>query len=120
MFKGTEEVQKKRGKKSGMGLKDQFGIQSVAQEMIDAKLAEEKMQEMRNLIDMRFGPGTWQKIIDERQKRIVAAPAAPSLARIQKRKEDEEFWALIKMIMIIGGCVICGGAALVFVMYTAI
>ena len=46
LFKGTEEVQKKRGKKSGMGLKDQFGIQSVAQEMIDAKLAEEKMQDL--------------------------------------------------------------------------
>ena len=120
MFKGTEEVQKKRGKKSGMGLKDQFGIQSVAQEMIDAKLAEEKMQEMRNLIDMRFGPGTWQKILDERQKRIVEAKEAQRLARIQRRKEDEEFWEMIKMIMIIGGCVICGGAALIFVMYTAI
>src|SRR6056300_789672 len=63
LFQGTEEVQRKRNKKTGMGLKDQFGIQSVAQEMIDAKLAEEKMQEMRNMIDMRFGPGTWQKIL---------------------------------------------------------
>jgi hypothetical protein len=55
------------------------------------------MQEMRNLIDMRFGPGTWQKIIDERQKRIVEAKEAQRLARIQKRKEDEEFWEMIKM-----------------------
>jgi len=120
MFKGTEEVQKKRGKKSGMGLKDQFGIQSVAQEMIDAKLAEEKMQEMRNLIDMRFGPGTWQKILDERQKRIVEAKEAQRLARIQKRKEEEEFWEMIKMLMIIGGCVILGGGGLVFVVYSAV
>ena len=120
MFKGTEEVQKKRGKKSNIGLKDQFGIQSVAQEMIDAKLAEEKMQEMRNLIDFRFGPGTWQGILDERQKRISEAREAQRLARIQKRKEDEEFWEMIKMIIIIGGCVILGGAALIFVMYTAV
>ena len=120
LFQGTEEVQKKRNKKTGMGLKDQFGIHSVAQEMIDAKLAEEKMQEMRNLIDMRFGPGTWQKIIDERQKRIVEAKEAQRLARIQKRKEDEEFWEMIKMMLIIGGCVILGGAALIFVMYTAV
>jgi hypothetical protein len=120
LFQGTEEVQKKRNKKTGMGVKDQFGIQSVAQEMIDAKLAEEKMQEMRNLIDMRFGPGTWQKIIDERQKRIVEAKEAQRLARIQKRKEDEHPWEMIKMMLIIGGCVILGGAALIFVMYTAV
>ena len=105
LFKGTEEVQKKRGKKSGMGLKDQFGIQSVAQEMIDAKLAEEKMQEMRNLIDMRFGPGTWQKILDERQKRIVEAREAQRIAAIKKRQEEEEFWETIKLIAIIGGVV---------------
>ena len=120
LFKGTEEVQKKRNKKSGVGLRDQFGIQSVAQEMIDAKLAEEKMQEMRNLIDMRFGPGTWQGILDERQKRIVEAKEAQRLARIQKRKEEEEFWEMIKMMMIIGGCVILGGGGLMFVVYSAV
>jgi len=120
LFKGTEEVQKKRNKKSGVGLRDQFGIQSVAQEMIDAKLAEEKMQEMRNLIDMRFGPGTWQSILDERQKRIVEAKEAQRLARIQKRKEEEEFWEMIKMMMIIGGCVILGGGGLIYVVYSAV
>ena len=120
LFQGTEEVQRKRNKKTGMGLKDQFGIQSVAQEMIDAKLAEEKMQEMRNLIDMRFGPGTWQKILDERQKRIVEAREAARLARIKKRKEEEEFWEMIKMFIIIGSCVVAGGGALVFVLYATV
>ena len=120
LFQGTEEVQKKRNKKTGMGIKDQFGIQSVAQEMIDAKLAEEKMQEMRNLIDMRFGPGTWQKILDERQKRIAEAREAQRIARIKKRKEEEEFWEMIKMMIIIGSCVVAGGGALIFVMATAV
>jgi len=120
LFKGTEDVQKKRNKKSGVGLRDQFGVQSVAQEMIDAKLAEEKMQEMRNLVDMRFGPGTWQGILDERQKRIVEAKEAQRIARIKKRQEEEEFWEMIKMIIIIGGCIIAGGAALIFVMMAAV
>jgi len=120
LFKGTEEVQKKRNKKSGVGLRDQFGIQSVAQEMIDAKLAEEKMQEMRNLVDMRFGPGTWQSILDERQKRIAEAREAQRIAAIKKRQEEEEFWEMIKMIMIIGGCVILGGGGLIYVVYSAV
>jgi len=120
LFKGTEDVQKKRNKKSGVGLRDQFGVQSVAQEMIDAKLAEEKMQEMRNLVDMRFGPGTWQGILDERQKRIVEAKEAQRIARIKKRQEEEEFWEMIKMFIIIAGCIIAGGAALIFVMMAAV
>lgn len=116
LFRGTEDVQKGRNKKSKLGLADQFGINNVAQEMIDAKLAEEKMQEMRNLVDLRFGPGTWQGIIDERSRRIAEAKEAARLAAIQKRKEDAEFWEQMKMIAIIGGVIIFAGGALIFVM----
>tara|TARA_X000001316_G_C921053_1_gene35335 strand:+ start:697 stop:1173 length:477 start_codon:yes stop_codon:yes gene_type:complete len=108
LFQGTDECQKARNKKSGVGLADQFGVQSVAQEVIDAKLAEEKMQEMRNLVDMRFGPGTWQGILDLRQKRIQEAKEAARLAKIQKQKEEEEFWEQVKMIAIVGGAIITG------------
>ena len=48
LFRGNDEVQAERSKKSGMGIGDQFGIKSVAQEIIDAKLAAEKMQEMKS------------------------------------------------------------------------
>ena len=41
LFRGHDEVQAERSKKSKMGVADQFGIKSVAQEMIDAKLAQE-------------------------------------------------------------------------------
>ena len=101
LFKGHDELQAERSRASGMGIKDQFGIKNIAQETIDAKLAAEKMQEMKNMIDMRFGPGTWQSIVDERAKRIQEAKEAAKLARIQKRKEEAEFWELIKMVGII-------------------
>lgn len=106
LFKGNDELQKQRTKKAKPGLGDQFGIQSVAQEVIDAKLAEEKMQEMRNLIDMRFGPGTWQGILSERSKRIAEAKEAEKIARVQKRQEEEELWETIKLISIVGGVII--------------
>jgi hypothetical protein len=106
LFKGNDELQKQRTKKAKPGLGDQFGIQSVAQEVIDAKLAEEKMQEMRNLIDMRFGPGTWQGILTERSKRIAEAKEAEKIARVQKRQEEEELWETIKLISIVGGVII--------------
>jgi|TARA_B100000085_G_scaffold205950_3_gene189565 hypothetical protein len=103
LFTGTEECNKARNKKSGIGMGDQFGIKSVAQEVIDAKLAEEKMNEMRNMIDMRFGPGTWQSIVDERAKRIQEAKEKARAERAQKLKEQEEFWEQMKMVAIIGG-----------------
>ena len=119
LFRGNEDVQKDRNKKSKPGLADQFGINSVAQEMIDAKLVEEKMQEMRTLVDLRFGPGTWQSIIDERIKRTAEAKEAAKQAAIKKRREDAEFWEQVKTFMIIAGCVIMGGGALIAAMYAA-
>ena len=119
LFRGNEEVQKDRNKKSKPGLADQFGINNVAKEMIDAKLAEEKMQEMRNLVDLRFGPGTWQSIIDERIKRITEAKEAAKQVAIKKRKEDAEFWEQMKMLLIIVGCVVMGAGALIAAMMTA-
>ena len=46
LFEGEKQVQQKRNKKSGI---DNFGgIGGVASEVIDARLAKEKMQEMAN------------------------------------------------------------------------
>ena len=96
---------------------DQFGIKSVAQEVIDAKLAEEKLNEMRNLIDFRFGPGTWAGIVNERAKRIQEAKEAEKLARIEKRKQDDEYWEMIKNITIVGGVIVFAIIAFVVVLY---
>jgi hypothetical protein len=93
LFEGEKQVQQQRAKKSGAGVADQFGIQSVAQEIIDARLAQEKITEMRNLVDMRFGPGTWKGIVDERARRIQEAKEAAAVARraaIQRHNEMME------------------------------
>ena len=119
LFQGAEQCQKQRNKKSGVSVKDQFGINSVAQEVIDAKLAEEKLQEMRTLVDMRFGPGTWQSILDLRAKRIQEEKEARRLRAIQKRKEEQEFWEQMKTIAIIVGCIIIGGGAFILALTCA-
>lgn len=119
LFRGHDEIQAERSKKSGMGIGDQLGIKSVAQEIIDAKLAAEKMQEMKNMINMRFGPDTWQSIIDERAKRIQEAKEAALAARRQKQKEQAELIETIKMAAIIGITVIGGFGALIWVLWSA-
>jgi hypothetical protein len=101
LFEGEKQVQQQRVKKSGAGVADQFGIQSVAQEMIDAKLAQEKIAEMRQLVDLRFGPGTWKSIVDERAKRIQEAKEAAAQARREAKRAQEEFMENVRMTAIV-------------------
>jgi hypothetical protein len=119
LFRGEQEVQKARGKKSGVGLTDQFGVQSVAKEMIDAKLAQEKMQEVATMVDMRFGPGTWKGIVDERARRIQEAKEAALKARREAIQKHNEFMETVKMFLIVGGVVVAALALLIGVMVSA-
>ena len=96
LLTGEKQVQEQRARKSGVSLGDQFGIKSVAQEVIDARLAQESLNEMRTMVDMRFGPGTWQSIVDERARRIKEAKEAERQAKIQAQREHEEFMEGLK------------------------
>ena len=120
LFRGHDEVQAERSKKSGVTIGDQFGIKSVAQEMIDAKLAQEKMQEMKNMINMRFGPNTWQSIVDERAKRIQEHKEEMARIKREKLREQAEFVEQMKMMAIILMALILGCGAFIYVMYIAV
>ena len=116
LLEGEKQVQQQRSKKSGSSLGDQFGIESVAQEVIDARLAQEKIQEMRTLVDLRFGPGTWQSIIDERAKRIREAKEAAEQARREAMKKHEEFVENLKMSVSISAIVATVVGLLIFLL----
>ena len=116
LLEGEKQVQQQRSKKSGSSLGDQFGIESVAQEVIDARLAQEKIQEMRTLVDLRFGPGTWQSIIDERAKRIREAKEAAEQARREATKKHEEFVENLKMSVSISAIVAAAVGLLIFLL----
>ena len=116
LLEGEKQVQQQRSKKSGSSLGDQFGIESVAQEVIDARLAQEKIQEMRTLVDLRFGPGTWQSIIDERAKRIREAKEAAEQARREAMKKHEEFVENLKMSVSISAIVAAAVCLLIFLL----
>ena len=119
LFRGNDEVQKSRNKKSGMGVGDQFGIKTVAQEVIDARIASEQMQEMKTMINLRFGPDTWQSIVDERARRIQEAKEAEKKARIEARRQAAEQMENIKMALTILAVVGVMAFALVGTIYFA-
>ena len=116
LLTGEKQVQEQRAKKSGAGIGDQFGINKVAQEVIDARLAQEKVNEMRTLVDMRFGPGTWQSIVDERARRIQQAKEQAAQARREQRLKQEELEEAIKTTLMIAGVILVAVALFAFLM----
>ena len=106
LFRGEKEAQQARNKKSGGGIGDQFGVDTVAKEMIDAKIAAEKLQEVATLVDMRFGPGTWRGIVEERAKRIQEAKEAAAAERRKKLQEAKEFEEMMKQVILVASVII--------------
>ncbi len=101
LFEGEKQVQKKRfGDKSIIGQSKE-----AAHSVIDAKLAQEQLQEISVLIDNRFGYGTWRAIIAERNKRIAEEKEAIKQAKIEaerkrkKRNEEIKFGILVASII---------------------
>jgi Fe2+ transport system protein B len=116
LLEGEKQVQQQRAKKSGASIGDQFGIESVAQEVIDSRIAQEKIQEMRTLVDMRFGPGTWQSIVDLRNKRIKEAKEAAAKAKREAMLRQQEMMDSIKLAASIGLMVAAGIGFLIFLL----
>jgi hypothetical protein len=100
LLRGKDEVEK-RANKRGLGFKEQFDTAHIAREAIDAKLAAEQLQEISNMINLRFGPDTWREIMEERARRIQEQKEAQRQARIQKAKEHKELMEQLKMIGIV-------------------
>ena len=89
---GEQQVIKKRDKSGA----DPFATENVAQEIIDAKIAREQINEIRNLVNLRFGPNTWQEILTERKRRIDAKKQAIKEERARRQKQVEEIGEIIK------------------------
>lgn len=106
LFTGQKQVQEASNKKTGMGLADQFGVQSVAKEMIDARLAAEQIAEVAKMVDIRFGHGTWAGILAERQKRIQQAKEARAEQRKIEQLRQQEMFENFKVGAIVVGLVV--------------
>tara|TARA_R100000322_G_scaffold100497_1_gene63669 strand:+ start:612 stop:1361 length:750 start_codon:yes stop_codon:yes gene_type:complete len=85
------EAQMNKGQRKGIGLKEQFGVESTASDFIDRKLLEEKRNELKMIINMRFGPTAWDQILAERAEKINQAKEAVRLQKIEKRQQQKEF-----------------------------
>ena len=98
-FEGEAQMNKRQGK--GLGIKAQFGIESTASDFIDRKLLEEQRNELKNLINMRFGPTAWDQIIKERADRINQAKEQQRLAKMEARARQKDLIDALKTMGIV-------------------
>mgnify|MGYP001162536398 CR=1 FL=1 len=94
LFAGQKQINQKRfseGNTIGQ-------YKSAANDVIDAKLAQEQLDEMAILVNNRFGYGTWQTIIKERAKRIADEKEAVKRARQEKLRKQKELFQTIQLI----------------------
>jgi len=106
LFEGEKQVQEQRNKKAVVS---SFDTGNVAREIIDARLAAEEMRQVASMVDLRFGPGTWKSILEERNRRIREAKAAETRAALERQQQTEEW---IEMAQV--------GLAVVFIVVLAI
>ena len=99
-FIGADQMNKKKGK--GMSIAEQFGsVENSANDFINMKLLEEQRTELKNIINLRFGPTAWDEIIAERANRIQEAKEATRLQKIEARQQQKELLDTLQTIGII-------------------
>ena len=71
---------------------------------------------MRTLVDMRFGPGTWQSIVDLRAKRIKELKEAQAKAKREAIRRQQEMIENIKLAVGVGVVMAIGMGLLIFLL----
>ena len=110
MFEGQQQINKERSKVAN-STANELGLSNVADSIISARLAAEQLQEVKNMINLRFGPNTWDSILMERKRRIDARRKAIQKAKADKLRRQREMYELIRIVSI-------GIAVMLFVIVT--
>jgi hypothetical protein len=105
---GTKEVHTKShpiatkwdnfiGKKLGASA-DKFSLGAVAKETIEERLADEQLHLVRRMINKRFGPDTWDEIIEERKIRIEKHNKAVKKEKQKKQESNEKLYKILETV----------------------
>ena len=95
LFVGKSKIDKNNTK----GVAGTFSIGDIARETVDAKLAEEALYEVSQLINQRFGSSTWATILETRQKRIKEHKEAQIKLAKQKAAQRAEMLNDLKLLL---------------------
>jgi hypothetical protein len=92
-----------------------LGIKDVASDMIEMKLQQEELYELRLIVNNRFGSKFYDDILKEREKRIHDQKEAIKKAKAAQIKKRQELIGILKALGIAVGIILTLGAILLLI-----
>ena len=113
LFDCQKKLNDERNKQASVG---DITFKSSIDAVLESKKLQEQMNEIRTMINLRFGPDTWQEIVDLHNKKLREQKEAQAKARREAIRKAKEFEETLKTVLIITGVIGIGVALLVFLM----
>ena len=109
LFHAQEQQKKKKGKAKPTtrmqqvlrmragdeGYDDETSFSAVANKVLEEKQTTRALENLATEIDNKWGSGTWQQILQQREKLLTDRMASDQLAKenaLRKKKDDKIFW----------------------------
>lgn len=92
-----------------------LGIKDVAADMIEMKLQQEELYQLRLIVNNRFGSKFYDDILKEREKRIHDQKEAIKKAKAAQIKKRQELIEILKALGIAVGIALTLGAILLLI-----
>ena len=92
-----------------------LGIKDVASDMIEMKLQQEELYQLRLIVNNRFGSTFYDDILKERERRIHEQKEAEKRARAAQLKKRQELIGILKALGLSVGIALTLGAILLLI-----
>jgi predicted fused transcriptional regulator/phosphomethylpyrimidine kinase len=98
LFDCQKKINEERNKQASVG---DISFKSSMDAVLEAKKLQEQMNDIRTMINMRFGPDTWQEIVDLHNKKLKEQKEAEKAARKEAARRAKEIEETIKATLFI-------------------
>ena len=113
LFDCQKKLNDERNKQASVG---DISFKSSIDAVLESKKLQEQMQEIKTMINMRFGPDTWQEIVDLHNQKLKEQKEAERAARREAARRAKEVEETIKTALLITAVIGAAIALFVFLM----
>lgn len=110
LFDCQKKLNDERNKQASVG---DISFKSSIDAVLESKKLQEQMNEIRTMINLRFGPDTWQEIVDLHNQKLREQKEAQAKARREAIRKAKEFEETLKTVLIV--CCVIGVAVALFI-----
>jgi len=115
LFDCQKKLNEERNKQAGVG---DIKFQSSMDAVLEAKKLQEQMQEIKTMINLRFGPDTWNEIVNHHNQKLREQKEAQKAARKEAARRAKELEDTIKTTLLVAGIIAVTIALFVFLFAT--